>query len=662
MSKLKNDVHSSSCSCCDSSGIEFDKHHHDDGDGCESSGHDHENGEHNIIIKILRISVSLIIMLIGIFVSLPPIYSLILFIIAYAIIGYDILWNSLKNILKGKIFDENFLMTIASIGAFLIGENAEGCAVMLFYQLGEFLQDLTVDHSKKNIAKLIDIRAEYANVLIGNEIQTKDPETVQIGETIIIKTGEKVPIDGIIISGSSSLDTKALSGESLPREVSAGDEIYSGSINLQGLLTVKTTKTFDDSTVSKILDLIENASSKKAPTEKFITKFAKIYTPIVFLAAVLIAVIPGIITGNFSEWINKALIFLVISCPCALVISIPLGFIGGIGAASKNGILVKGSNYLEALTKISAVVFDKTGTLTKGVFEITEINCENGFEKKEILKYAAHAEFFSNHPIAKTIKNSYTAIDQTQILEYNEIAGNGISAKIFGYNIIAGNEKLMLDNNIIIKSNISLIGSNVYIAKNGQLMGIITVSDTLKQGAAETISTLKKSGIENIAMFTGDNKKTGEYIAEQLGISEVYTELLPNEKVDNLEKIKERKKNKETEKIIFVGDGINDAPVLAGADIGIAMGGLGSDAAIESADIILMTDEITKIITAIDIAKKTKRIVWQNIILAFSIKLLVLGLGTLGFATMWEAVIADVGVALLAILNAMRLIKMKNFK
>jgi len=580
-----------------------------------------------------------------------------LFFVSYIIIGKDVLKKAVNNISKGQIFDENFLMGIATLGAFAIGEYPEGIAVLLFYQVGELFQDMAVHRSRKSIAELMDIRPDFANLNRGDEVIKVSPTEVEPGDIIIIRPGEKVPLDGVIVQGESSMDTSALTGESAPRNVKVGDEVLGGFINNNGLLSVKVSKPFSQSTVSKILDLVENAGSKKAPTEKFITRFARYYTPIVVFSALFIAILPPLVVADqsFSQWVYRALVFLVVSCPCALVISIPLGFFGGIGGASRHGILVKGGNYLEAMTEIDTVVFDKTGTLTKGVFDVTEINPASNVTKEELLYYGAIAESQSTHPIAVSIINAYGGpINKKQIKSYKEIPGHGIAVDTDKYKILAGNLALMKQNNIDCQK-VESTGTVVYIAADGKYAGNIIVSDKIKDDSKKAIKALKALGVRTIAMLTGDTKEVGEKVAQKLGLDVVYTQLLPQHKVEKLEMLEEQKSSKG--KLVFVGDGINDAPVLARADIGIAMGCLGSDAAIEAADIVLMTDEPYKLIKAIEISRKTKRIVWQNIVLALAVKGIVLLMGAAGAATMWEAVFADVGVALIAVLNSMRAAK-----
>ena len=588
--------------------------------------------------------------------------KIILFLISYIIIGGHVLTTAFKNILKGQFFDENFLMAVATIGEFAIGEYHEAVAVMFFYQVGELFQSMAVNKSRKSIASLMNIRPDYANLKVRNNITKVSPEEVKINDFIVVKPGEKVPLDGIITEGSSSFDTSALTGESLPVSKNIGEEVLSGSVNKTGLVTIKVTKLFSESTVSKILDLVENANSKKSKTENFITKFARYYTPTVVGIAVLMAIIPPLVLKEttFYEWLYKALVFLVLSCPCALVISIPLGFFGGIGGASRHGILIKGGNYLEALNNVETVVMDKTGTLTKGVFKVTQINPENNITKEELLQYAAYAESFSTHPIAESVIKEYQKnnlqIDKSLIKNYEEISGYGIKTEVNGKFVIAGNIKLMNLENIKTENN-SQTGTVVYVAIDGKYAGNLLISDEIKEDSLRAIEDMKKIGVKKTVMLTGDSKAIGESIAEKLNIDKAYTELLPSDKVEKIEEIFEERKS--NGKILFVGDGINDAPVLARADIGVAMGGVGSDAAIEAADVVIMNDEPSKIVTAIKIAKKTRTVVWQNIALALGVKIITLILGVMGFATIWAAIFADVGVALIAILNAARVIRMK---
>ena len=578
------------------------------------------------------------------------------FLASYAIIGWDIIWKALCNIRQGQIFDENFLMMIATVGAFILGEHSEGVAVMLFYQVGEWFQSYAVAKSRKSITSLMDIRPDYANVQRDGKLVQVDPDEVQIGEIITVKPGEKIPIDGIITSGTSSLDTSALTGESLPREAEEGMEVISGCINQTGILTIKTTKEFGESTVAKILDLVENSSEKKARTENFITRFARYYTPIVVFAALALAVIPPLVTGDaFAEWVYRALTFLVISCPCALVISIPLSFFGGLGGASKCGVLVKGSNYLETLADTEIIVFDKTGTLTKGSFAVSQIYTEN-IQQNKLLEIAAYAENYSNHPISASIKRAYNKnIDSSRIQNVQEIAGHGVSVVIDGKTVLAGNAKLMKREGILYKP-CTEVGTVIYVAVDNKFAGYILIEDEIKEDAAFAINQLKDCGIKQTVMLTGDSDAVGKKVARRLGLDRVYTQLLPADKVERVEELLHSlRKTHAKDKLAFVGDGINDAPVLARADVGIAMGGLGSDAAIEAADIVLMTDEPSKIATAKKIAKKTLAIAYENIVFAIGIKLIVLVLGALGFASMWAAVFADVGVSLLSVLNAARL-------
>lgn len=582
-----------------------------------------------------------------------------LFVISYIVVGGEVLKRAVKNMNRGQVFDENFLMSVATIGAMLIGEFPEAVAVMLFYQVGELFQSYAVGKSRNSIASLMEIRPDYANVKKGDEIIKVDPDEVQIGDIIVITAGEKIPLDGKVIDGSSMLDTSALTGESVPREVEVGSDILSGSININGVITAEVTKEFEESTVSKILDLVENASSKKSNSEQFITKFARYYTPAVVIMAVLLAVIPPLMIkgATFSDWIYRALAFLVVSCPCALVISIPLSFFGGIGGASKEGILVKGSNYLEALSQTEIAVFDKTGTLTKGVFNVQEIHPQ-GVSKEELLELTAYAESYSNHPISLSLKEAYGKdIDHQRISDVEELSGHGVTATVDGQKVIAGNIKLMKMMDIPYFEG-ELIGTVVHVAVDNKYIGYIVIADELKPDAKQAIRELKDADIKQLVMLTGDNQSVGTKVAKELGLDQVYSELLPADKVEKLEELITQKS--QNGKLAFVGDGINDAPVLARADIGIAMGGLGSDAAIEAADIVIMTDEPSKIATAINISKKTLKIANQNIIVAIGIKILVLILSALGITTMWSAIFADVGVTILAVLNAFRALNVKN--
>ena len=581
----------------------------------------------------------------------------VIYLVPYLFIGYDMVYKAARNISHGQVFDENFLMMIATFGAFGVGEYSEAVAVMLFYQVGELFQGYAVGKSRQSISDMMDICPEYANIEEDGVLKQVDPDDVEVGSIIVVKPGERIPLDGIVVEGESLIDTAALTGESVPRSAKAGDEIISGCVNGSGTLKVKTTKEFDDSTVAKILELVENASSKKAKVENFITRFAKYYTPVVTIGAVILAILPPlIIGGGWAEWIQRACIFLVISCPCALVISVPLGFFGGIGAASKIGVLVKGSNYLEAVAEMTTIVFDKTGTLTKGEFKVTDVITENG-SKEELIELAALGEGYSNHPIANSIREAYgKELDLNRVTNTEEIAGHGIKAVIDGKTVLLGNEKLMKSESIFYTSCKSM-GTVVYVACNGVFEGAVVISDTIKDGAKEAIRDMKQVGVRHTVMLTGDRREAAETVAQTLGIDEVHAELLPGGKVEQVEAL--LKAEKEKERLAFVGDGINDAPVLTRADIGIAMGSMGSDAAIEAADIVLMDDDVTKIASVVKIARKTLRIVKQNIVFALAIKALVLILGALGMANMWEAVFADVGVSVIAILNSMRTLNEK---
>lgn len=579
--------------------------------------------------------------------------ALILFVASYLLIGGKVVLTAIKNIARGQLFDENFLMTVATIGAFSISEYPEAVAVMLFYEIGETIQGYAVNKSRSSISSLMDIRADYANIIIDGKEKKVSPETVKVEDIILVKPGEKIPLDGIVVEGESFVDTSALTGESVPRKIAVNDEILSGGINTNGVLKVKVTKKFGESTVSRILEMVENAANKKANTEKFITKFAKVYTPIVVALAILIAVVPSIFIKDalFSTWLYRALVFLVVSCPCALVVSVPLGFFAGIGGASKKGVLVKGSNYLELLKDLETVVFDKTGTLTEGVFTVTEINTNN-IQKEKLIEIAAMAESFSNHPIAISIIKEYgKEIDKEVIEEYEEIAGHGIKAVINNEEILIGNAKLMNQFNISY-NEVDSIGTVVYCAINGEFKGSIVISDKIKENAGEALINLKAAGVKKTVMLTGDNKKTAEKVGEKVNIDEVHSELLPLGKVKEVEKL--LKASNKNGRLAFVGDGVNDAPVLARADIGIAMGGIGSDAAIEAADVVLMKDDINALVDAINVSKKTNKILWQNIIFALGVKVIVMVLGTFGIANMWTAVFADVGVTIIAIINSTR--------
>lgn len=607
---------------------------------------------------LTRIIVAAVLFLAGNLVPLPEWAEMGIFLICYAVAGWDIVWKAITNILHGQVFDENFLMTIATAGALILGEHSEGVAVMLFYQVGEWFQSYAVSKSRKSITSLMDIRPDYANIEQDGKLVPVDPDEVKIGDTIIVKPGERVPLDGKIIKGTSALDTSALTGESMPREVGPGMDVISGCINQTGILTIQTTKEFGESTVAKILDLVENASDKKGRTENFISRFARYYTPIVVFAALALALLPPLVLQQpFSTWIYRALTFLVISCPCALVISIPLSFFGGIGGSSRIGVLVKGSNYLESLAHAEIVVFDKTGTLTKGSFAVTEIHPVD-MGDPQLLELAAYAEDYSNHPISLSIKAAYgEKIDSSRISDVQEIAGHGVRAVIDGKQILAGNAKLMEKEHVRYAPS-SSVGTVVYLACNRKYAGCIVIEDEIKADAAASIKNLKSSGIRRTVMLTGDADAVGKKVAGRLGLDQAYTELLPADKVDRVEDLLKEKSEKG--RLVFVGDGINDAPVLARADVGIAMGGLGSDAAIEAADVVLMTDEPSKIAAVMKIARKTIRIANQNIVFALGIKFLVLFLGAIGKANMWAAVFADVGVSIIAILNAIRAMRVKH--
>lgn len=619
----------------------------------------------NVLNRIIIAIVLLIVITVfKTIVPVPGYVEFILYLIPYFVIGHDILRKSIKNISHGQVFDENFLMAVATIGAMCLGEYLEGSAVMVFYQIGELFQSIAVGKSRKNIAALMDIRPDYANIMVDGEIEEVDPDDVEIGSEIIVNPGEKVPIDGIIVEGDTTLNTSALTGESVPRNAHCGDEIYSGSINMTARITIKTTKEFGESTVSKILDLVENSSMKKSKTENFITKFAKYYTPVVCYSALALAIIPPVVLtimgqpARVGDWIFRALTFLVISCPCALVISIPLSFFGGIGCASKNGILVKGSNYLETLSDVKYFVFDKTGTLTKGVFEVTDVVPAEGFDRDSLLEYAAYAESASTHPISISLKKAYNQkIDNTLVENIQEIAGHGVEADYNGHHILAGNAKLMKLKGIDY-SAYTKAGTLVYVAVDDKYAGCIVISDIIKDHAKEAISGLKALGAKETVMLTGDSASTADLVANTIGIDTVHSELLPADKVEEVEKLLNKKSDKE--KLAFVGDGINDAPVLSRADIGIAMGGLGSDAAIEAADVVLMDDDPLKISLAMKISTKTLRIVKQNIVFALAVKFICLVLGALGIANMWLAIFADVGVMILAVMNATRALTIHN--
>ncbi len=614
---------------------------------------------------LIRIIVAAILLVILHFVPLEGLWLGLLYLIPYAVIGYDILRKAVLGIMHGEVFDENFLMAVATVGAMGLGEYSEGVAVMLFYQIGELFQSVAVGKSRQNISALMDIRPDYANIEAEDgSLEQVDPDDVEIGTIIVVRPGEKVPIDGVVVEGTSTLNTSALTGESVPREITVDQDVISGCVNLTGLLKIRTTKEFGESTVSKILDLVENSSMKKSKSENFITKFARYYTPAVCYSALALAILPPVINlimGNpaaWSTWIIRALTFLVISCPCALVISIPLSFFGGIGAASACGILVKGSNYLEAMSETKYVVFDKTGTLTKGVFDVTGIYPGQGFTEEELLEYAAYVESYSSHPISKSLKNAYgKELDASNVSDVEEISGHGVTAKVNGRQVAAGNAKLMKSLNLAYTENTG-VGTVVHVAVDGNYAGYILISDVIKDGAKEAIASLKNSGVKKCIMLTGDSKTVAEHVAGELKLDAVHSELLPADKVSCVEKLLQEKGAKE--KLAFVGDGINDAPVLSRADIGIAMGALGSDAAIEAADVVLMDDNPAKIALAMRISRKCLRIVYENIVFALAVKAICLILGALGIANMWVAIFADVGVMVLAVLNAIRCLRIKN--
>ena len=609
--------------------------------------------------KLIRIIISFILLILAFILKLDnTIINNILFITSYIIIGYDIILKALRNITRGKVFDENFLMTIATIGAFFIGEFPEAVAVMLFYQVGELFQSYAIDKSRKSVSELMDIRPDYANLYHDEKTERVDPNKVKVGDIILIKPGEKIPLDGIVVEGNSLLNTLALTGESMPKSVTEGDEVLSGCINNEGILKVKVTKEFGESTVSKILDLVENASSRKSKSENFISKFAKYYTPIVVIIAILLALIPPLLTDtNFKTWIYRALSFLVVSCPCALVISIPLSFFGGIGASSKIGVLVKGSNYLEALANTEIVVCDKTGTLTEGIFKVQKVNAV-GYTKEDLLKYTSYAENYSNHPIALSIKEAYGKdINEKLVTKTKELKGKGVIAKVDSKEVLVGNEKLMEEYNIDYKKS-NDIGTIIYIAIDKKYAGSIIISDKIKDDAYKAVKEFRKNNVKKIVMLTGDREEISKNVSKELKLDKYYAELLPQDKVKKVESL--MKEKSESGKLVFIGDGINDAPVLALSDIGVAMGGLGSDAAIEAADIVIMTDEPSKLANAIKISKKTMQIVKENIVFAITVKILVLLLSAIGATTMWAAVFADVGVSVIAIINALRILRVKE--
>ena len=651
-----NTAESCNCAAHDHDHTHNHNHAHE-----HTHSHTHTNTQQSGIIYLMqknilgRIFISLALLILLHFVTLQQPVKLIAYLVVFILIGGEIVYSAIRNVLRGEWFDENFLMTVATIGAFAIGEYPEAVAVMLFYQIGEYFQDRAVENSRKSIAELMDIRPDYANLKQGKDIKKVAPEQVNIADLILVKPGEKIPLDGEIVEGESFLDTTALTGESVPRKASVGDAVLSGVVNKNGVLTIRVTKPFGESTVSKILNLVENASSKKAPTEKFITKFSHYYTPAVVFSAVALTFIPPLFFGfdTFYVWLERALTFLVISCPCALVISVPLGFFGGIGLASKNGILIKGGNFLESLSTLDSVVFDKTGTLTKGQFAIVNILPANNYTADDVLKYATYGEWFSSHPIALAIKEKQIAINDQDISAYEEVAGQGIQLRVKEHQVLVGNYKLMKANNIEYIATTEY-GTLVYVAIDGKFAGTIIIADELKADAKATIRGLNQQNIHTI-MLTGDNQATADHVANELAIETYHAELLPQQKVEEVNNILDHKNGA----IMFVGDGINDAPVLAQADVGVSMGALGSDAAIEASDIVLMSDEPSKILTSIKISKTTKKIVWQNIIFALTVKAIVLILGAFGYASMWAAVFADVGVSFLAILNSIRIIRMK---
>ncbi len=628
--------------------------------GTEPAGRERDLPGYNMRnsrIELLRLSAGAVLFAVAVIFKFRPVTEFILYLAGYIVVGGEIVLRAVKNVFRGQLFDENFLMSTATLGAFAIGEYPEGVAVMLFYRTGEYFQNLAVNRSRKSIAALMNIRPDYANVVVGENIGRVSPEQVGIGDIVLVKPGEKIPLDGRVVEGTSMVDTSALTGESVPRKVTTGSQVLGGFINNNGVLKMEVVKEFGASTAARILELVESAGSKKAPVENFITRFARYYTPVVVFSALGLAVIPPLVLGeaDFSQWIYRALIFLVISCPCALVISIPLSFFGGIGGASRNGVLVKGGNYLEALNRIDTVIFDKTGTLTRGVFEVTDVLPAGDTDKEELLTYAACAESYSNHPIAASVLKAYgKEVDRTEIQNYDEISGHGIKTLIGGKEILAGNAKLMNKRKIDFQE-VEADGTVVYVAVDGEYRGSIIISDEVKEDALKTVKDLKSLGVRKIVMLTGDSKSAAGKVAGRLGLDDVYAELLPDQKVEKLEMLMEQKET--AGRLVFVGDGVNDAPVLARSDVGVAMGALGSDAAIEAADVVLMTDEPHRLVDAVKIARRTRNIVWQNIVIALGVKAAVLVLGAGGLATMWEAVFADVGVALIAVLNAMRAMK-----
>lgn len=633
-------------------------HGHSHGDGCcENEMSDNQ--------RIIQIASGALLFVIGIVLSkfseqigIPELVSIVVLVAAYIVLGANVVITAVKNIFHGEVFDECFLMALSTVGAFVIGEYPEAVAVMLFYQVGEFFQDAAVERSRKSITDLMDIRPDLAHVK-RDGLKDVNPKDVSVGELIVVQPGERIPLDGIVKSGTSMVDTSALTGESVPRSIAEGDNALSGCINQTGVLEIEVTSAYGESTVAKIIDLVENASEKKAAAENFITKFAHYYTPVVVIAALLLAVIPSIVTGDVSTWIYRAFVFLVISCPCALVISIPLTFFGGLGAASRKGVLVKGSNYLEALNTVDTVVFDKTGTLTKGTFAVTAIETADGFDEDKLLELAGAVESFSTHPVAKSIAGELAlkgrkAIDQSDLEDYTEIPGFGVTAKVSGISVIAGNARLMNKYGIAFSESMAP-GTKVYVAVDGSYVGCIVIGDDIKEDSAKAVEKLKTLGVKNVVMLTGDNEDIASQVAETVGLDNYFANLLPADKVQKLEEI--MSSDKRSGGVVFVGDGINDAPVLARADIGVAMGGIGSDAAIEAADVVLMTDEPTRLADAIKMARKTRKIVMQNIIFSITVKVVLLILGALGIASMWLAIFGDVGVMVIAVLNATRMLK-----
>ncbi|WP_113674175.1 heavy metal translocating P-type ATPase [Vallitalea guaymasensis] len=654
------------CCCgsksCSNSDRNYDEHHHDHDHNHDAHGHNHEHHHHEKFTKrdVIEFIIGFGLFALALLLNVKTEVKIGLYVVAYVVVGREIVISAIKGLFTGRLLDENFLMTIASISAFAIGEYPEATAVMLFYRVGELFEGLAVNRSKNSIEELLNIKPDVANLKVGDKYKIVDPEKVKVGDTIMVKPGEKIPLDGYVIEGTSSIDTSVITGESLPREAEEGTEVYSGSINKSGVILVKVTKEFSESTVAKILKLVKDANSQKAHTEKFITKFARYYTPIVVGIAVLLAFIPALFFGgDFGSWIYRAAIFLVVSCPCALVISIPLGYFGGIGGASSKGILVKGGNYLEELRNIKSIIFDKTGTLTKGVFKVTQVISSNqGVNKEKVVEIAAHVEHYSNHPIAVSIINEYNKnIDEKRVKDITEVAGKGVKALFDGKMVAVGNRKLMEQENVSVGNRDTVVGTKVYVAMDNKLMGIIVIADELKSDTIDAIKELKNHGVEDIVMLTGDHKDVAEDIAKRVGITRYYSDLLPDEKVDKLEEIMNGVGKNDT--VVFVGDGINDAPVLARADVGIAMGGVGSDAAIEAADVVLMSDELSSIPTAMRVSKNTNKIVWENIVFSLGVKIIIMILATLNLANMWMAIFADVGVAVIAILNSIRALRVK---